>query len=168
MKERLSVHEKSATHEVNMPHSDKVLRPLNAMDRMPIEPDMKKSRFIIMFVYTLLLLLGVSTGYLLVSKTSLGNAATAGTSINTPKVVGVKDAIFKDCATGVIEKEGMDGEGTHKLIREGGPSQTAYLLSSVVDMDQYVNLKVKVCGQTVAAKNVSWLMDIGRLELLEK
>lgn len=168
MKERVSIHEKSASHEAHMSQPEKVLRPLNATDSVPSDPAMKKNRFIVMFVYIVLLLLGVGTGYLLVSKTSLGNAVTAGKAINTPKVVGVKDATFKDCATGVIEKEGMDGEGTHKLIREGGPSQTAYLLSSVVDMDQYVGLKVKVCGQTIAAKNVSWLMDIGRLELLEK
>ncbi len=168
MKERVSTHEKGATQNEHMSQPDKVLRPLDASDSIPTDSAMKKSRFIIVFVYAVLLLLGVGTGYILVSKTSLGAAATAGTAINTPKVVGVKDATFKDCATGTIEKEGMDGEGTHKLLREGGPSQTAYLLSSVVDMDQYVGLKVKVCGQTIAAKNVSWLMDIGRLELLEK
>jgi hypothetical protein len=145
-----------------------VLRSMNATDTPQGTTSMKKSRAIVLGVYAALILLGVGTGYLLVSKTSLGNAVTAGQTIDKPNVVGVKDATFKDCATGVLEKEGLDGEGTHKLIREGGPSQTAYLLSSIVDMDQYVGLTVKVCGQTIAAKKVSWLMDVGRLELQEK
>lgn len=168
MKERVSTHEKGAVEEAHTENHPKVLRPINATDSMSVDPDMKKNKSIIALVYVILFIFGIGTGYLLVSKTSLGVAATVGTAINTPKVVGVKDATFKDCATGVLEKEGLDGEGTHKLIREGGPSQTAYLLSSVVDMDQYVGLKVKVCGQTIAAKKVSWLMDIGRLELQEK
>jgi len=47
----------------------------------------------------------------------------------------------------VIQKGGSDSEGTHQLIRDGGPSQTVYLVSSVVDMDQFVGKKVKVWGQ---------------------
>lgn len=125
----------------------------------------KKEAPIVLAVYVVLLLLGVGTGYLLSQKGS-GPMAPKGTPITTAKVVGVQDAsTFKDCATGTLEKGGSDGEGTHKLIREGGPSQTAYLVSSVVDLDQYDSLHVKVCGQTMAAKKVTWLMDVGRLEM---
>lgn len=144
---------------------EKVLR---SLDSKGISADMntgKKEAPIVLAVYVVLLLLGVGTGYLLSQKGS-GPMAPKGTPITTAKVVGVQDAsTFKDCATGTLEKGGSDGEGTHKLIREGGPSQTAYLVSSVVDLDQYVSLHVKVCGQTMAAKKVTWLMDVGRLEM---
>ena len=142
-----------------------VLRPVDAADsRVPLDAVKKEAR-IVLIVYVVLLFLGVGTGYVL-SRQSTGPLAPKGTPITASKVVGVQDAAtFKDCASGKIEKGGSDSEGTHKLIRDGGPSQTAYLISSVVDMDQYVGLAVKVCGQTLAAKKVSWLMDVGRLEL---
>jgi hypothetical protein len=120
---------------------------------------------VVLAVYVVLMLLGIGTGYLL-SQKGTGPLAPKGTPITTNKIIGVQDAsTFKDCAEGKLEKDGLDGEGTHKLIRDGGPSQTAYLISSIVDLDQYVGLTVKACGQTLAAKKVSWLMDVGRLEL---
>ena len=142
-----------------------VLRPVGSTDqRVPLHV-MKKDAKVVLLVYVVLLILGVGTGYILAQK-GAGTVAPKGTPITANKVVGVQDATtFKDCASGKIEKGGSDSEGTHKLIRDGGPSQTAYLISSVVDMDQYVGLAVKVCGQTFAAKKVSWLMDVGRLEL---
>lgn len=143
-----------------------VLRPVDATDTSVPLTAVKKEAGIVLFVYIVLLALGLGTGYILAQKTPGGVSAPKGTPITSNKVVGVQDAsTFKDCATGKIEKGGVEGEGTHKLVRDGGPSQTAYLISSIVDMDQYVGLNVKVCGQTLAAKKVSWLMDVGRLEL---
>lgn len=118
-------------------------------------------------VYLALILLGVGTGYLLshTGTRGSGNAAISGT-VNTGKVVGSTDTTtFKDSAVGVIQKGGTNGEGTHSLIRDGGPSQTVTLISSVVDLDQYAGKKVKVFGQTMAAKTAAWLMDVGRVEL---
>lgn len=143
-----------------------VLRPIDAKGEMKKPTSMKKEAFVIVFVYVVLLLLGVGTGYMLVQKGVATPGATAGTPIKSSKVVGVQDSsTFKDCATGKLGKGGFEGEGTHQLVRDGGPSQTAYLISSIVDLDQYVDLTVKVCGQTLAAKKVSWLMDVGRLEV---
>lgn len=155
----------SSRVRVDSSTNERILRPLSSTDQAIAANTMKKNNAIVTIVYVFLVLLGVGTGYLLSSTSALGVNGKVGAPIDSPKVVGVTDAAFKDCATGVLEKEGFEGEGTHKLIREGGPSQTAYLISSVVDMDQYVALTVKVCGQTVAAKNVSWLMDVGRLEV---
>lgn len=150
------------------PHAvpqEKAFRSLDSKGNSTDMNTVKKEAPIVLIVYVILLLLGVGTGYLLSQKGS-GPMVQKGTPITTAKVVGVQDSsTFKDCATGTLEKEGSDGEGTHKLIREGGPSQTAYLFSSIVDLDQYVSLHVKVCGQTVAAKKVTWLMDVGRLEM---
>lgn len=144
---------------------DTVLRPLEPKGNTPDMKPMKKDALVVLIVYVVLMVLGIGTGYLLSQKGS-SPLAPKGTPITTSKVVGVQDAAtFKDCATGKLEKGGLDGEGTHKLIREGGPSQTAYLISSIVDLDQYVETTVKVCGQTLGAKKVSWLMDVGRLEM---
>lgn len=118
-------------------------------------------------VYIIIILLGVATGYLLSAKTGSGGLTQQSTTIKTDKVAGSTDATtFKDSAEGTIEKGGLDGEGSHKLIREGGPSQTAYLVSSVIDLDEYVGKKVRVWGQTMTAKKVSWLMDVGKIESL--
>lgn len=147
-----------------------MLKSLDNMSTLNRLGNVKKRRYIVIFVYVLLAVLGVGTGYLLSSKDGASTLTTpTGTAIKTATVVGISDpSTFKDCATGTLENEGLAGEGTHKLIRDGGPSQTAYLLSSVVDMDQYVGTKVKVCGQTMQAKKVSWLMDVGRLETLSQ
>jgi len=120
-------------------------------------------------LYVLLILMGVGTGYLL-SGRRVGVVGLFGkpTRIETDTTVGISDtATFKDSAEGVIEAGGLDGEGTHKLVREGGPSQTAYLISSVVDLDKYIGKKVKVYGQTVAGDKAAWLMDVGKIELAE-
>lgn len=74
---------------------------------------------------------------------------------------------FKDTAMGVLESGGLDGEGTHKLMREGGPSQTAYLTSSVLDLDQFVGKKIQIWGETFKAQKAGWLMDVGRVKILE-
>ena len=113
------------------------------------------------------ILLGVVSGYFL----SQRGATFLGREIirkSPKKVVGSKDlSTFKDKAEGVLEKGGINGEGTHKLIREGGPSQTVYLTSSVVDLDQFIGKKVRVWGETFAAQKAGWLMDVGRVEVLE-
>ncbi len=136
------------------------------------EQDMKTvSTKVVIGVYVALVLLGVGTGYVLSRGVGgvLPGTANRPKMEKTDKVVGITDTkTFKDSAEGVIEKGGMDGEGTHKLIREGGPSQTAYLISSVVDMDEYAGKKVRVWGQTMAAKKASWLMDVGKIELLSE
>ncbi len=147
-----------------------LVRPIEARDTTGTKQHMKKNSLVILAVYLVLVLLGLGTGYMLATKSSLGTAMVPkGTPINTSKVVGVQDAsTFKDCATGQLAKGGLNGEGTHNLVRPGGPSQTAYLISSVIDLDQYVGMTVKVCGQTLQGKNVSWLMDVGRLEIQGK
>lgn len=128
----------------------------------------EQTKKIIAAVYAFLLVFGIASGYAL-SRTS-GKLTVAGSQrpqyVNTGKVAGISDTkTFKDSAIGTLEKGGLFGEGTHKLVREGGPSQTVTLLSSAVDLDQYVGKKVKVWGQTMAAKKAAWLMDVGKIEL---
>ena len=140
-----------------------IVEPIDPVKKGDIPMKTRSTRIVIV-VYVLLVLLGVGTGYLL-SRASAGGSSVPG-SIKTAKVSGSTDTTtFKDTAIGVIQKGGTDGEGTHQLIRDGGPSQTVTLTSSEVDLDQFVGKKVKVYGQTLAAQKAAWLMDVGRVEL---
>jgi hypothetical protein len=118
----------------------------------------------IWLVYGLLILLGIGTGYLLSSQKmdttySASNVKTSGANGS----INPKDALDPACPVGSLEAGGIGNEGTHKLIRDGGPSQTAYLISSVVDLDEYIGKKVRVCGATLAAKKAPWLMDVEKI-----
>jgi hypothetical protein len=90
------------------------------------------------------------------------NEITAGTQ------VGIRDEkTFKDTGEGQLQKGGINGEGSHHLVRPGGDSQTIYLTSSVIDLDQFIGRKVKVWGETIGAQKAGWLMDVGKLEVIE-
>lgn len=113
----------------------------------------------------LVILAGIGSGYLLVSKKAGG---IQGSQVQKGMEVGSTDAAtFKDRATGILEKGGIEGEGSHKLLREGGPSQTAYLTSSVIDLDQFIGHKVEVWGETFKGQKAGWLMDVGKVKVLE-
>ncbi|MEK7129451.1 MAG: hypothetical protein AAB803_00380 [Patescibacteria group bacterium] len=140
------------------------------LEKEPVteKPQTQTMRRNILLVYALLIGLGVATGYVLSRTGTPLSSAGKPTMINTGKVAGVTDErTFKDSAVGTVEKGGINGEGTHKLIREGGVSQTAFLISSIVDLDQYVGKKVKVWGQTFDAEKAAWLMDVGKIEIQE-
>lgn len=127
----------------------------------------KQTKLIIGGVFVLMILFGVMTGYLISGKKPAFTTAPAGPTVIGKNVFGSADTkTFTDSATGVIEKDGISGEGTHKLIREGGPSQTACLVSSVLDLDQFIGKKVKVTSKTMDAKKCPWFMDAGRIEVL--
>jgi len=126
-----------------------------------------------LFVFLVVCAGGLS-GYFL-AKIKAQKEFEAGGKGGVPKgvtkgeIVGSTDEkTFRDNAVGVLERnEGEAEEGSHKLIREGGPSQTAYLISSVIDLDQFVGHKVEIWGETFYSDKVGWLMDVGRLKVLE-
>ena len=80
---------------------------------------------------------------------------------------GVKDPGKADTAIGVVEKGGIDGEGTHKLLREGGPSQNIYMTSSVLDLDSFVGSKIQIWGETMKAQKAGWLMDVIKAKIVD-
>ncbi len=88
-------------------------------------------------------------------------------NIQKGKIYGL-DNKFKDQATGILAKnKDKDTEGTHKLLREGGPSQTVYLTSSALDLDNFVGHKIQVWGETFSSRKVAWLMDVSKVKVLE-
>src|SRR5258706_4569904 len=93
-------------------------------------------------------------------------AQIPATGVKVGDVYGSADEkAFKDSATGVLDKGGFNGEGTHKLLRPGGPSQTVYLTSSVIDLDSMVGDQITVWGETFKGQKVGWLMDVGRAQV---
>lgn len=93
---------------------------------------------------------------------------TAKEAAEKGAIIGAKEeGTFKDQAEGLLKEGGIDGEGAYHLEREGGESQNVYLTSSVIDLSEYIDRKVKVWGETNAAKTAGWLMDVGRLQILE-
>jgi hypothetical protein len=134
------------------------------------------SKKVIVTATVFVVVAGLTSGFILSKNGGKGMATTPSTKTTggAPGVttsdhkVGIQDSkTFRDCAKGQLEKGGIGGEGTHHLLREGGPSQTAYLTSSVVDLDQFVGKTIQVCGETIASKRAGWLMDIGLVSVLE-
>lgn len=123
------------------------------------------------FAILVVVLAGVGTGWyasqggVLAKKVAVAPGAEVGEG---GKTVGLDDTkTFRDKAEGVLEEGGIDGEGTHHLIRDGGPSQNVYLTSSVIDLSQFTGKKVEVWGETNKAQKAGWLMDIGKIKVLE-
>lgn len=133
-------------------------------------------------VAVVVVLLGIGSGYGLYSVTASNEkAATASnqgeSGVTTPEsgdavkvgtVYGTKEAeAFSDTAQGVMVDGGVEGEGTHRMLRPGGETQTVALTSSIVDLDTFVGHKVKVWGETFDAQRAGWFMDVGRVEVTE-
>lgn len=141
--------------------------------RLPPTDKKRNSREILLpaGIILAIILAGTVTGYFLANR-GAGWVTKEGVSvIQGQKEVGIKDVkLFPDTTEGRIEiNEGeLVTEGSHKLIRPGGESQTAYLTSSVVDLNQFLGKCVQVWGETFAGQQAGWLMDIGRVKLLDR
>lgn len=117
-------------------------------------------------------LVGVGAGFVLSggkNGASLGGMTKTGDSSSSKgTIVGSDDTkTNKDKAEGVLKEGGIEGEGQYHLVRPGGDSQNVYLTSSNIDLAKFLNKKIRVWGQTNTAQKAGWLMDVGRLEVLE-
>ncbi|HSV95061.1 MAG TPA: hypothetical protein VLH94_03770 [Spirochaetia bacterium] len=139
-------------------------------------PKMKRKSFIpVIIVFLIVAVAGFYTGSWLKAKNSgtIVSAELTGIQSAIPET-GVKvgdifgspdEKSFKDPATGVIDKGGFNGEGSHKLVRAGGVSQTVYLTSSTIDLDLLIGHQVTIWGETFKGQKVGWLMDVGRAKV---
>ena len=133
----------------------------------------KKSNFFlspkIVAIYLIIVAIGIGTGFVL----SRGSATsvkqpTDSASVSEGTTYGSKDTkTFKDSAEGKLEEGGIDGEGQYHLVRPGGESQNVYVTSSTLDLSLFIGRKIKVWGETQKAQYAGWLMDVGRVEVLE-
>lgn len=117
-------------------------------------------------------LAGIGVGYLLSGAGKNGSSSgglSSGNSIVTSKnEAGIADeSKFSTTTDGVLEEGGIGGEGTYHLVRGSGPSQYAYLTSSVVDLSVFEGKKVQVWGDTISGKKAGWLIDVGKIKVVE-
>ena len=121
---------------------------------------------------------GIGTGYALYSATADKSQAvssivnpetpTSAESVAAGEVYGAEQGdTFTDEAEGVLVKGGVKGEGSHHILRDGGPARNVYLTSSVLDLNLFNDHHVKVWGETFQAQEAGWLMDVGRVEVVE-
>ncbi len=140
--------------------------------RVPIKPKFTiPAKIVPILVIIIVVAAGILSGLILSSRNK-AQAAKAKPAIEEKNLTLEQktsfNQTFRDQAEGVIQKnDKLDkyAQGTHKLIRPGGESQTAYLTSSVLDLDQYLGKKVKVFGETFGSSQVGWLMDVGKVEV---
>ena len=112
--------------------------------------------------------LGVGSGYILSQLFGSTGGSLPGISNMKGQTFGSDDLeTFKDTAEGTLVTGGIDDEGEYHLVRPGGESQNVYLISSLVDLSQFVGKEIKVWGETQTAQKAGWLMDVGRVEVLK-
>ena len=144
----------------------------------PLEPIKTKSGMKKKLIISLaIILLGIVSGWG-ISRMPGSSVTTSGrltspesitaNSLKVGEIVGVPDEkSFRDKAEGVLVEGGFEGEGSHHLVRTGGDDQNVYLTSSIVDMSLFVGHKITVWGETFSAQKAGWLMDVGRVQIVE-
>jgi hypothetical protein len=144
----------------------------NIMKAFPKGDVIAKSKTRMVLASFIVVVFGLGVGYLLSRITSKSNSATSGgeQSANvtvTQNEAGVgDDSSFPDTAQGILVEGGIKGEGTYHLERPGGESQNVYLTSTVINLQSFVGKKVEVRGQTLSAVNAGWLMDVGKIKVI--
>lgn len=132
----------------------------------------KKGMMLNILIAVAVVVAGVGTGWLLSGK-SLAKSSTPkvekqeGVKVNDKEAGVTDESMFPDEAEGILEKGGIEGEGTHHLVREGGESKWVYMSSTVIDMTPFEGKTVHVWGQTLSGKKAGWLMDVGKIKVID-
>lgn len=128
----------------------------------------------LLIILSVIVIVGIGSGYFLAKNSAILNlgpanlSKTPGPSVAKGTIIGSNDTkTFKDTTEGILKEGGIDGEGQFHLVRPGGESQNVYLTSSIVDLSKFIDRKIKVWGETNKAQKAGWLMDVGRVEVLE-
>ncbi len=114
-----------------------------------------------------MVLAGVITAWILSAKVINGTDKAAPGVTATSKEAGKLDPNVKyDTASGVLEKGGINGEGTYHLSRNGGSTaKDVALTSSTVDLATFVGKKVDIWGETISSTRPGgWLMDVAKIQ----
>ena len=142
----------------------------------PIEPISSGNKFakiIPVLIIIVIVVLGIGSGLVLSSFSQSSSSSVTVLSDDEDISLEIKENLaqtFSDEAQGTLETNAdLDryGQGTHKLIRPGGEDQTAYLTSSILELDEYVGQEIKVYGETFGSSQVGWLMDVGKVEVIK-
>lgn len=135
-------------------------------------PSSANKNLILGVISVFVVLAGIGTGYLLSGTSNKTTGMSGNKATNTVVVskdeAGIADeSKFSTTTDGVLEEGGIGGEGTHHLVRGSGPSQYAYLTSSVVDLTSFEGKKVQIWGDTMSGKKAGWLIDVGKIKVVE-
>jgi hypothetical protein len=141
------------------------------------EPSMKKSsKKLVIGLFALVVVAGIGTGlagaYFMPGSSGMitnveQTEEITDNQVKNGAVFGLPDTeTFDDKTEGVLIKGGLEGEGSHTLLRPNGVSQNVYLTSSAVDLDQFVDMEIRVWGETFKGQKAGWLMDVGRVEVI--
>ncbi len=156
----------------NQLSSRPVVRPVDLEQKPSMQKNNMKS---ILVLGVIAIVAGIGTGFGSYKLSASQGEGTSSDVIAQPTEGSIKKGdvfgssntdTFKDSAQGYLEAGGIDGEGSHRLLRPGGISQTVYLTSSVTDLDKLVGMEVKVMGETYKGQKAGWLMDVGRIEVV--
>lgn len=163
----------SGTTVPSTPEPQPLVKPVEKVSGSPVVSSLKTALLVVGIIVG-----GVISGWGISRITGKGGTgpsaglkspeSVAQTGVKVGDVVGVADEkTFRDDVEGVLVTGGAEGEGSHHLLRSGGPSQNVYLTSSIVDLSLFEGHKIKVWGETFAAQKAGWLMDVGRVEVIE-
>ena len=149
--------------------------PISEANSSAKDPSMSKNKNLpVIILFVLVAVAGIFTGSFLKNQTSASDSGVTGsiqaeipeTGVKVGDVYGSTDErAFKDKVLGVVDKGGVGGEGTHKLLRPGGASQTVCMSSTTIDLDQLVGHQVTLWGETFDGQKCGWLMDVGRARI---
>jgi len=114
-------------------------------------------------------LVGVGTGWIISGRPSVSgsNQAVPGATKSETEAGIADEATFRDSAEGLLVEGGIKGEGTHHLDRDLGEEKYVYLTSTVIDLESFVGKKIQVWGETISARHAGWLMDVGKVKVIE-
>lgn len=135
-------------------------------------PKPSNNNLVLGLISVAVVLAGIGAGYLLSgvggSKSKSGGLNSGNTIVTNKNEAGIADeSKFSTTTNGVLEEGGIGGEGTYHLVRGSGPSQYAYLTSSVVDLSVFQGKKVQIWGETISGKKAGWLIDVGKIKVVE-
>ena len=161
--------------QINLTDSP-IIEPIKNQEVLPMKP---KNNHLVLSLVIIGASLGLGAGYFFAQNNLLktgGSMATSGATQNLSSTTQVKvgdtfgsadEKTFRDQAEGILVAGGIEGEGSHHIERGANKTQWVYITSSVVDLDLLVGDRVTVWGETNQGKKAGWLMDVGRLKVLE-
>jgi hypothetical protein len=131
-----------------------------------------KNNIVLVAAAFIVVFAGIGTGWLLSGKPSTKESGGSSTVVDGAKEskteAGIEDEeAFPDSVEGILVEGGINGEGTHHLDRGLGPEKDVYLTSTVINLDDFKDKKVKVWGETISAQKAGWLMDVGRIKVVD-
>ncbi len=144
------------------------------MKKLSTKPSAKKNMSLVLGVLTVIIA-GITTGWFLSGGKTASNIQDSESGTARGVEVSETEAGFADESTfteeqspeGILLEGGIEGEGTHYLDRGLGKDKYVYLTSTVIDLQSFVGKKVKVWGETLSGLHAGWLMDVGKIKVID-